>query len=302
MKSRKSATRVRIGPAGWSYPDWEGIVYPTKKPRGFDRLLYLSSYFDTIEVNVTFYRLVDKKTVLSWRERVRDRSGFRFTVKLFRGFTHEGTTGEGEMSSFRESMEPLLEEGILGALLLQFPWSFKPTEGNIEYLDSLLTRLRDFPRAVEMRHAGWNEEEFLRFLRDRGAGFCNVDQPPARDSIPLTAHGTGPIGYLRLHGRNIRAWFDKEAGRDERYNYLYGEEELEGFVEKSREIAESSIDVFIISNNHFKGKAACNALQLSSKIRGGKVRVPPTLLRAYPELSSIALEADVDPSGQLSMF
>jgi uncharacterized protein YecE (DUF72 family) len=86
-----SAGRILVGPAGWSYQDWEGQVYPKPKPRGFDPLRYLARYFDTVEINSSFYRIPAAKTTQQWVDRVSEHPDFRFTSKLWQGFTHEGT-------------------------------------------------------------------------------------------------------------------------------------------------------------------------------------------------------------------
>src|SRR5919109_731050 len=90
IQPQNAPLRIRIGPAGWSYPDWEGQVYPKPKPRGFDPLAYLAQYFDTIEINSTFYRIPAATMTRSWATRVSDHPTFRFTGKLWQGCTHEG--------------------------------------------------------------------------------------------------------------------------------------------------------------------------------------------------------------------
>src|SRR5713101_139436 len=129
---------IRVGIAGWSYPDWEGIVYPTPKPARFDRLAYLTRYLSTLEVNSTFYRIPDPAVVASWAQRAKKRPDFRFTVKLFQGFTHRKTgTTTGDESAFKKAIQPLAEAGLLGAVLIQFPYSFHPVPSSRERLEIL---------------------------------------------------------------------------------------------------------------------------------------------------------------------
>ena len=98
----------------------------------------------------------------------------------------------------------------------------------------------------------------------------------------------GRLGYLRLHGRNAAAWFDRDAGRDQRYDYLYGPQELEGVVGRIRTLAGAKDETYVVTNNHFGGKAVANALEILASLRGGPVPAPPELLRAFPRLASRA--------------
>ena len=150
---------IRVGTAGWTYEDWAGIVYPSPAPRGFDPLVYLSRYFDTIEVNSTFYRPAAGRVAKSWARRVGHNRRFRFTAKLWRRFTHEREEhwDRAEVESVRAGFDELQDEGVLGAVLLQFPWSFRNTEDNRAWLDDLIETFGVYPLAVEVRHATWNE-------------------------------------------------------------------------------------------------------------------------------------------------
>jgi uncharacterized protein YecE (DUF72 family) len=210
------AERIRIGPAGWSYPDWQGQVYPAKAERGFDPLAYLAQYFDTVEINSTFYRIPDAQMTRRWAARVVDHPHFRFTAKLWQGFTHEGSASAQDEAAFKQAIAPLQEAGTLGAVLLQFPYRFHHTPENRAYLRRLTDAFREFPLVLEIRHRSWDRPQVYDFLRELGVGFCNIDQPPVSYSIGLTHIVTSPIGYLRLHGRNAAMWFKEEAGRDAR--------------------------------------------------------------------------------------
>src|SRR5919108_1697897 len=127
---RRDPKRIRVGPAGWSYKDWAGQVYPQPQPRGFDPLTYLAQYVDAVEINSTFYRTPDPKTTRRWAARVADHPAFRFTAKLGQGFTHEGPARAEEEAAFRQAMAPLQEAGKLGAVLRQFPYRFHHTPEN----------------------------------------------------------------------------------------------------------------------------------------------------------------------------
>lgn len=278
---------IRYGPAGWVYDDWAGNVYPEPKPKKFDPLRYLAGFFDTIEVNSTFYRPATEKTVRSWLRRVEENSDFRFTAKLYRRFTHDRTSAwtADEVAEVRAGFDPLLESGRLGAVLLQFPWSFRRTAENREWLGDVARAFGHYPLVLEVRHATWNTPELFRALVERGIGFVNIDQPLFRDSIEPSAHATSAVGYVRVHGRNYGDWFREKAGRDARYDYLYTARELEPWAARTKEIAAdpATADVFVVTNNHFRGKAVANALMLRAMVEERTVPAPPGLLAEYDE-------------------
>ena len=272
--------RIRVGPAGWSYADWEGTVYP-KHGSKFDHLAYLSSFFDTIEINSPFYRIPPVSHAKSWVRRVEHNPDFRFTTKVFRGFTHE--TSElvpDDVRAFRNYLDPLVDAGRLGAILLQFPWSFKNSEESVGRLGKLFRAFPGYPKALEVRHSSFQNEEFFRFLTEHGIGFVNVDQPLFDDSVKPSATVTGPVAYARFHGRNYEKWFAHQESW-ERYNYLYSEKELEPWVERIGEMAAEQ-DTYVITNNHFRGQAVVNAGELKRSL-GQSGKVPPQLKGHYPD-------------------
>ena len=284
---------IRIGPAGWSYQDWEGIVYPPKKGSKFDPLAYLSEYFDTIELNNTFYRPPTPTMSKSWARRVQSNPRFKFTAKLYRNFTHaRESLSEADEGTFKNGLAPLVEAGRLGAILLQFPYSFHNKEENLTYLKDLADRFKEVPLVLEIRHASWDRASAYRFLREIQVGFCNVDQPQVSYSIGPTKTVTGRIGYLRLHGRNVKDWFREDAGRDARYDYLYNEFELFEISERIRAIAKEAEEVYVITNNHYRGKAVSNALELKAKLGEKNLKVPEVLLEHYPQLKELQEEKE----------
>lgn len=263
------------------------MVYPRPKPRGFDPLAYLTTYFDALEINSTFYRPQPKKVVRAWVARVSGNPDFRFTAKLNRRFTHERDTAftKAEVREAREGFDVMCEAGRLGAVLLQFPWSFKRGEAEQEWLQDLFSAFDGLPLVVEVRHASWNTPDFFAWLEDNGVGFVNVDQPLFRRSIKPSARSTSHVGYIRVHGRNWHDWFRKDAGRDERYDYLYSPEELEPWAERAKVLAEDgrTDEVYVVTNNHFRGQSVANGIQLEAMVKGHPVPAPPTLVEAFPE-------------------
>jgi uncharacterized protein YecE (DUF72 family) len=301
---------IRIGTAGWSYKDWDGIFYPPGMQRRKQHPLeYLARFFDTTEINTSFYGPLKPELAKLWCRKVESvNRAFVFTAKLYRAFTHspiavmEPTsaatihpTDEDEFRT-REGLDAIAGEGRLGALLIQFPVSFKNTSLNREYLDSLLRQFIEYPRVVEVRHSSWNHAETLAAFSQQNVGFCNIDQPLLGRSLVPTEHVTSAIGYIRLHGRNYEQWFDSD-NRNDRYNYLYNANELEGWKEKIVNVAECAQTTYVITNNHFESKAGVNALELKAMISGKRVPAPPTLIEKYPELRNIADPAD-DSGGE----
>jgi uncharacterized protein YecE (DUF72 family) len=283
--------RIRIGPAGWSYKDWVGQVYPKPQPRGFDPLTYLAQYFDAIEINSTFYRIPTPAMTRRWVERVAEFQAFRFTAKLWQGFTHEGQATAQDEAAFRQAMAPLHDAGKLGAVLLQFPYRFHHTAENRQHLRQLVRSFHQFPLVLEIRHRSWDRPQVYEFLQELGIGFCNIDQPAVSYSIGLTRVVTSPIGYLRLHGRNAAMWFAEGTDSAARYDYRYPAEEIEEIVEAVEMISQRARETYLITNNHFRGQAALNALELKYGLRRAPVPVPTPLLTAYPELRQIAAPA-----------
>jgi uncharacterized protein YecE (DUF72 family) len=283
---------VRVGPAGWSYEDWKGVVYPPDMPKGLHPAAFLARYFDCIEVNSPFYRPPQARHAAAWVEHVAGNDRFQFTVKLWRRFTHdrESWPGQGEINAYRDGIAPLVAAGRLGCVLVQFPWSFKRTVENRTWLARVIGEFSDYPLALEIRHASWDRPEVYEGLRERGVAFCNIDQPLFNDSIEPSERATAPVGYVRLHGRNAKDWFRDEAGRDERYDYLYGSDELAEWLKKIQHIRDMVDELYVITNNHYAGQAVVNAFELQSDL--GLLRNPPPacLVEKYPRLEGLGEE------------
>ncbi len=282
---------LRVGPAGWSYKDWEGIVYPPKPQANFDQLAYLTEFFDTIEINTTFYRPPNSFMARSWVRRVGHNPNFKFSAKLWNKFTHEKEMYSGkDVTEYKTGIEPLASSGKLGALLVQFPWSFKNFEAERSRLERLIESFQDYELVLEVRHESWNRPELFEFLKEKKVGFCNIDQPVMGKSIRPSSVVTSSIGYLRLHGRNYKNWFKKDAGRDARYDYLYSPEEIDSLAKLAADITLNAKDTYVITNNHYQGKGVCNALELKNKLTSEPIRVPETLLTTYPHLQEIRIQ------------
>jgi len=290
--------QLRIGPAGWSYSDWAGYVYPARRPKGFHEAAYLAEFFDTIEINTSFYQPLRPEHAEAWLRRVEANPRFVFTAKLWQKFTHDPVATTEEERAVRTGFEVLRKAGKLGALLLQFPFSFHRNPETLAYLSAVLQRFSDFPLVVELRHASWQVPETFDLLGQLRVGFCNIDQPVIGRSIRPSAIVTSSVGYVRLHGRRYDTWFSGDPGipAHERYNYLYSTEELKPWAERIREVQQDAQNTYVITNNHYQGKAVVNALQLLSILNGTKVKVPDPLREHFPELERIANEMPAEPT------
>lgn len=290
------SSNLYIGPAGWSYPDWKGIVYPAKRSSKFSELHYLADYFNTVEINSTFYKIPSLNSVESWLQQVQDRPHFMFSVKSWQRFTHTTLPlNESELDTFSQVLTPMQTEKKLGVLLLQFPWRFKRHKETVQRLHQLLRRFKAFPCAVEFRHASWQHEEIYRLLRDHHTTFVNIDQPVIGESVEPSAIHTASTSYVRFHGRNYDNWFREDAGQEARYDYLYSPAELESWLVKVENLRQTSESVYVIFNNHFRGQAVINAFQFLYLITKQKSLAPPTLLNMAPQLANYV---DPDDYGQ----
>ncbi len=297
----ETAPQIRIGTAGWSYKDWEGIFYPPQvQRRKLHPLEYLAHFFDVVEINTSFYGHIKPELAKLWVRKVAPvNPNFVFTAKLHRSFTHsplavmEPTSAasikpnDEDEAKAREGLDALASEGKLGALLIQFPVSFKNTSLNREYLETLLRQFIEYPRVVEVRHDSWDNPETLATLARGDVAFCNIDQPRLGKSLEPTEHVTSKLGYVRLHGRNYKEWFNSD-NRNDRYNYLYSEMELENWKDKIETVASKAETTYVITNNHYEARAGANALELKSMLSGKRVKAPPELLQSYPELKKFA--------------
>jgi len=296
-----SLSQIRVGPAGWSYKDWEGIFYPPGMQRRRQHPLeFVARCFDMVEVNTSFYGHIKPELAKLWARRAAAvNPDFIFTAKLHRSFTHSPLAAIEPTSAAsirpndederlaREGLDALASTGKLGALLIQFPVSFKNTPLNREYIDTLLRQFIEYPRVVEVRHSSWDNPETIFSFAQKNVSFCNIDQPQIGRSLEPTEHVTADVAYVRLHGRNYDQWFEAERGAD-RYNYLYSEAEIADWKEKVERIAAKAAVTYVVANNHFEAKGAVNSLQLKNMLTGKRQKATEALLKHYPALKKIA--------------
>jgi uncharacterized protein YecE (DUF72 family) len=301
--------RIRIGTSGWSYPTgegtWNGIFYPRagERPKGrgkFDELRFYAEHFDTVEINSTFYRIPSPMTAASWAKRTPP--DFEFSLKLFQKFTHPGMfrkatgadpfdLGRKDVDEFRAAIDPLASAGKLGALLAQFPASFKNEPNNRGYVEWLLEQFREYEVALELRHRSWSDEPdaTLALLANFGAAWTQIDEPKFRVSIRQNLlPNVKTFYYLRLHGRNAAQWWSHETSED-RYNYLYSASELEPFAEAVEEATRREVKkAYLYANNHFSAKSVANAAilkhQLGQDLPG---EYTEQMVERYPDLRGL---------------
>ncbi len=255
--------KLLIGCSGYSYPEWIGPFYPEGTARS--RLLQrYATRFDLLELNYTYYRM---PTAASMERMVqRTDGGVVFSVKANGALTHERERSEAAARAFVEALAPMVEAGVLGAVLAQFPQSFHPVKESARYVNWLQRQLGDLPLVVELRNGGWARQEVYDWLRRRGIGLCNVDQPRLPGLFPVTTTATTELGYVRFHGRNAARWYQAEDPGD-RYAYRYDEAELLPWVERIRELVKRCRSVFVLFNNHRDGFAPTNAVEFGGLLR-----------------------------------
>jgi uncharacterized protein YecE (DUF72 family) len=316
-----------IGTSGWSYPSgegtWNGVFYPASRSKRhgtdtFDELRYYAEHFDTVEVNSTFYGQPRTEVTSRWAERTPP--GFEFSLKLYQKFTHPkmfreaalkrapGAEGslldwlaqvtQSDIDEFRAGIEPLAARGRLGAVLAQFPPSFKSTPPSQEYLAQLLRAFGDYRVAVELRHRSWSDAigDTLSLLNGFGAAWVQIDEPKFRFSIRQNClPNVTSFYYMRLHGRNAAQWWRHEKA-DDRYNYLYSAGELKEISETARAANALVKKSYLYTNNHFAAKSVVNAVmvkaQLGQPVHG---EYPPALVERYPEIADLVVTAPPVP-------
>jgi uncharacterized protein YecE (DUF72 family) len=285
----------RIGTAGWSYPHWNGLIYPKAHASGFHSLEVVARHLDVVEINSSFYQNLKPEVVKLWMKKVQAHPAFQFTAKLHQRFTHMRALEDAEIASFKEGLWPLLKAQRLGALLMQFPWSFRFTDENRDFFIRLRRAFHEFPLVAEMRHSSWMADEAIGTFLDYKVGFCNIDQPDYTRAMPPTALLTSGVGYVRLHGRNPQnslGAYDRDAIRKQQHDYLYSDAELAEWRKRIEHIAKFADTAYVIFNNDAGGKSFVNALQLQALISGAPGAAPKELRRRYPvELEKFGREA-----------
>jgi uncharacterized protein YecE (DUF72 family) len=256
---------IFIGTSGYSYEDWKDFFYPSQISSK-DYLSYYSNYFNTVELNFTYYSFPAIHVFDSMCARVKDLKEFVFSVKAHSIFTHQRNYCVEDAKKFLESLKPLSEHSHLGSILFQFPYSFHLTQNNLDYLSRIGEDFKGYEICMEFRNKYWLDTKVLSLLESLNIGFCNVDEPLLKGLLPATDICTSNIGYIRFHGRNSQSWWESENAF-QRYDYMYKQEELAEWIPRMQNITEKSKKIFVYFNNHYKGKAAKSALMFAELLK-----------------------------------
>jgi uncharacterized protein YecE (DUF72 family) len=287
-----SAPAIRIGIAGWSYADWEGIVYESQAGRGpRDPLLAVGRCVDLLEINSTFYRTPRRSSAQSWLQRAAALPQLHFSAKAPSACTHERARIREEARAFREALSPLHEAGKLEVVVAQYPFFFEPGTAERDAVRELADALRPWPAVFELRATGWTSDAERAFLRGEAIDLACVDMPGDAHGGAREIAGQGTRFYLRMHGRNGAAWFRRGSTRDQAYDYLYTTAELEPWIARAQNALSRGKPAAIITNNHFRGQALVNAIQMRALLAGEPQSAPEALLARYPSLRSYARAA-----------
>jgi uncharacterized protein YecE (DUF72 family) len=272
---------VRIGTCSWADDALSKYFYPPKLPAK-ERLAWYSQFFDTVEVDSTYYRLPGESMVQGWAERTPP--GFTMHVKAFGLMTRHPVKLEvlpedlrdampvdergrvdrpprelrGEVfRRFLASLEPLRSTGKLGGILFQFPAYVVFKDASFEYLEWAREQLGSDEMLVEFRHRSWldedNRAETLSFLERIGAAYVTVDAPrsdSAKNLIPTVPAVTADTAYVRFHGRNLGTWNKRGGSAAERFDYLYSDEELAEWTGTLKELAGEAKQAYAFFNNN----------------------------------------------------
>ena len=247
-----------LGTSGYGYADWKHLYYPANVPRS-SWLSYYANEFRAVELNFTYYRLPTAGQLEKLAAQTPD--DFKFAVKAHQEITHIRRGDPVVFARFRAAIEPLQKEDKLGAVLLQFPFSFRNVKENGYYLQHCARQLADLPVVMEFRHSSWVTQRTLGKLREWQAGFCNVDMPKLPGLLPQTALVTAPTAYVRLHGRNTDKWWRHEHAW-ERYDYTYSSEELDEWIPHLVEMDKQAENMFVFANNHWQAQSVATIRQI----------------------------------------
>lgn len=278
---------IIIGTSGWSYDDWVGPFYPPELSKEKGKwFFYYSGYFNTVEINSTFYRPPGEQQVKSWIKKAS--KGFEYSAKMPQLVTHKALAdGRLENAIFwaetfeRTCVKPLAGAGVLGSVLIQLSPYFKRSDQGLRDLLGLLDMLptHEHNYAIEFRHRSWLDESrreidavALEALRERNVANVLLDGP----GQPITGAQTADHAYIRFHGRNPDIWFVREKEEDDhrlnRYDYLYEKLQLDQWVPRIKEAEIKAAKVRVYFNNHARAKAIKNAFQLMDMLGEHKLK------------------------------
>jgi uncharacterized protein YecE (DUF72 family) len=311
--NRQADKQFFIGTCGYSYPGdppngWSGVFYPKGAQRRSDPLEFYARYFNSVEINASFYRPVSATMARGWLAKTP--ADFVFSVKAWQKFTHASKLGgppaaraeswtkfdRNDIEYFSAGIAPLHEAGRLGALLFQYPAGFIDNSENRERLEAALAGFKGCPNVVELRHRSWSDRraETESLLARQRASWAFIDEPKFAASVRQEIGGDGVLSYLRLHGRNAEKWWRHDDAW-ERYDFFYPAANIRRLAERLRQLAGAAPRkrFYVFFNNHARGQAVANGLMLQAALQStDPVRAPGSLIEAFPELRDCAIIAD----------
>ena len=299
-----SGTRhIRIGTAGWTDKTLlpPGLFYPKGVESPEDRLRFYASRFPLVEIDSSYYGLPVRRNSELWAERTPD--GFRFDIKAYALMTgHPSEVArlprtlrdalpptiaslkrvyprdlppeiyDEVWALFRDALEPLIEAGKLGSVLLQYPQWFIPNAAARNEILRARDRLDGIPCTIEFRNRRWfdppGRDRTIAFLRDHALPYVIVDEPQGLpNSVPPIAAVTAPrLAVVRFHGRRDDMWNRRGVSVADKYRYLYDRDELASWVPRVLEVAEKADETHIVFNNCYANYGTTNALEMSAML------------------------------------
>ncbi|MGD8781896.1 MAG: DUF72 domain-containing protein [Ignavibacteria bacterium] len=268
--------KLYIGTAGWTYKEWMPVFYPCSQSKELSWLQFYARYFNVVEINSTYYSLLNPRIIQSWLYRLNDVEDFVFTYKLHQNFTHKKNYTEEQANAIIQNLDLLQKEERLGGLLMQFPYSFACTDENIDYLRQLINIFETYPKFVEVKHPSWINR------RAKSITFCSIDKPELEGKYPFRITVSNKTAYLRLYGR-------KQENSDERERFLYSPGELLEIESELKKIYPDIEKLFVIMKRHDHGNSIANAFEMMHYLKETKmIKMPETIIKAYPRLERLA--------------
>ena len=285
---------------GWELHPFNLHFFPRKKPKDFRKLQYYCQYFDTVEINVTFYKnLLNDEQPRKWMEDVSENKNFIFTVKLFHGFTHTYDATTRDVHAVQQMLDRFSMENKLGGLIIQFPFSFVNGADERKYLGRLAEAFSQYRAFVELRHDSWNKPALFEFLQKNNLHYVNVDLPKLEHHMPFHEKAWDNVAYFRMMGRNTKTWKepwrleeDKQHMVSDRYLYKYDDSELLELLKRVERVRKLADIIYVIYHNDPNANSLFNGFKLRHLIENKKVNIPERLIKVHPDLARIAAPVD----------
>lgn len=269
------------GPAGWQRPDWDEIVGWTGPRRREHPLAALAKHVDLAEIEQTYLEPLKPEIARLYVRKVEANPRFLFTALLGRRFTYDRELAPEAVEAWKAGLRPLAEAGRLGALILEFPWAFRFSEENRQFLIRLRREFHEFPLAAEFRHDSWHSDEAVTTLIHHRVPIVNLDQPSWYRAMPPAAMLTAGLSVVRLHGRRSPDSFREFDAVPDR-GYLYSLDELLEWRPRLERLAANCSRVLVVTTNSDGGGSLVNALQVKEILGERRLTAPAPLIAAYP--------------------